>query len=157
MAAKGDRAKAGTEAAAFEEIRRKISPDRPFGINKASDVLQVATVTLEARLAPSPAESVPHWQKAVQLQDALVYEEPPAWYYPLRESLGAALIRAGRAPEAETVLREGVRKSPKNGRMLFALVESLKKQNKTEAAADVQRELDAAWQKADVKLSLDSL
>lgn len=157
MAAKGDRTKAASEEAAFEEARAKIGPDRPFGNNKASDVLAVASASLAARMAPSAGESLPHWQRAVQLQDTLTYDEPPAWYYPSRESLGAALIRAGRAPEAEMVLREGVRRSPKNGRMLFGLLESLKAQNKAEAAANVQRELDAAWQKADVRLSLDSL
>ena len=46
-------------------------------------------------ICPTPAEAVPHWEKAVALQDALSYDEPPAWYYPVRESLGAALVRAG--------------------------------------------------------------
>jgi Flp pilus assembly protein TadD len=91
------------------------------------------------------------------MQEALVYDEPPDWYYPLRESLGAALLRAGQAVEAERVLREGVKRSPHNGRMLFALMESLKAQGKTEDADWVRREFDAAWDKADVKLRLEDL
>jgi cytochrome c-type biogenesis protein CcmH/NrfG len=91
------------------------------------------------------------------LHDALVYNEPPDWYYPVRESLGAALLRAGKAAEAEKVLREGVRRSPHNGRMLFGLLESLKAQAKTQDAAWVQREFDAAWAKADMKLRLEDL
>jgi Flp pilus assembly protein TadD len=91
------------------------------------------------------------------MQDALVYDEPPAWYYPLRESLGAALLRAGRAAEAEKVFREGVQRSPRNGRMLFGLMESLKAQKKNEEAGWVRREFEAAWAKADIKLRLEDL
>jgi len=93
----------------------------------------------------------------VVLQDALVYDEPPAWYYPVRESLGAALLRAGRAADAEGVFREGIARIPRNGRMLFGLMESLRTQGKNDAAELVRREFDAAWQKADVKLTIDSL
>jgi hypothetical protein len=91
------------------------------------------------------------------MQDALTYDEPPAWYYPLRESWGAALLRAGRAADAEKVFREGVKRSPRNGRMLFGLLESLKSQQKMEDAAWVQREFDAVWAKADVKLRVEDL
>ena len=91
------------------------------------------------------------------MQDALSYDEPPAWYYPLRESLGAALLRAGQAAEAEKVFREGVKRSPRNGRMLFGLMESLKAQNKKEDAAMVEREYRANWSKADIQLSLESM
>ena len=59
----------------------------------------------------------------------LVYDEPPAWYYPVRESLGAALLRAGRGADAEKVFREGLRRSPRNGWMLFGLLESLQQED----------------------------
>ena len=85
------------------------------------------------------------------LQDALGYDEPPAWYYPVRESLGAALVRAGRGGEGETVFREGLKRSPRNGWMLFGLMASLKAQGKSEGMEELQRELDAVWVKADVK------
>ena len=91
------------------------------------------------------------------MQDALTYDEPPPWYYPLRESLGAALLRAGQPAEAEKVFREGVKRSPRNGRMLFGLLESLKAQNKSGAADAVRREFEAAWAKADVKLRVEDL
>ena len=100
---------------------------------------------------------MPHWRRAVAIQDALVYDEPPGWFYPVRESLGAALIRAGKPAEAETVLRDGVNRSPRNGRMLFGLMESLRAQGKTEDAEFVRREFDAAWRKADVKLSIEEM
>ena len=59
--------------------------------------------------------------------------------------------------EAEAVLREGVRRSPRNGRMLFGLMEALRAQGKNDAVDSVQREFNAAWSKADITLSLDTL
>ena len=91
------------------------------------------------------------------MQDALVYDEPPAWYYPVRESWGAATLLAGDAAAAEVVFHEGLRRSPNNGRMLFGLLESLKAQGKKDAAKQVQREFDNAWAGADIKLKLAEL
>jgi Flp pilus assembly protein TadD len=91
------------------------------------------------------------------MQDALAYDEPPDWFYPLRESLGAALLRNGDAQGAETVFREGLARSPNNGRMLFGLLESLKAQNKMDAAVWVNHEFGRAWKGADLKLKIDDL
>lgn len=111
--------------------------------------------SVDARLAENAAASLPHWQRAVELQDHLVYDEPPACFYPVRESLGAALLRAGRPAEAEAVFREGLYRSPRNGRMLFGLVESLRAQGKDHAAAMVATGFESAWSRADVKLRLE--
>jgi len=157
-AARGDRTAASRERDAFETERKEVPPDAPWGINnKAADILSIASESLAARLANSPAEAIPHWQKGVAIQDALVYDEPPAWYYPVRESLGAGLLRAGRAVEAEAAFREGMRRIPRDGRMIFGLMESLRAQGKTEAADGVKREYEAAWSKADVKVNLAEL
>jgi hypothetical protein len=157
LAARGDKAGALQEQAAFEEMRKAVPAAMSWGLNTATDALAVASAVVAARLAATPADAVPHWRRAVELQDKLTYEEPPAWYYPIRESLGAALVRAGKAPEGEQVLREGVRRSPRNGRMLFGLMESLRAQGKTEEAEWVRKEFEAAWAKADVKLKLEEL
>ena len=154
---RSDRAGAVTELGGFEEARAKVAADSVWGNNRAADVLAVANEVLAARVADSPTLAVPHWERAVALQDALVYDEPPAWYYPVRESLGAALLRAGRVGDAEAVFREGIARIPRNGRMLFGLMESLRAQGKNDAADLVRREFDAAWGKADVKLAIDSL
>ena len=156
LAARGDTAAAAREKEGFESARAAVWVDQPWGQNKAGDVLSMASETLAARLA-APRDAVAHWQRAVAMQDALTYDEPPAWYYPLHESLGAALLRSGQPAEAEKVFREGVKRSPRNGRMLFGLLESLKAQNKTEAADGVRREFEAAWAKADVQLRVDDL
>jgi hypothetical protein len=158
MLAKGDRAGAQREREAFEAARQMISADRPWGtLNLAGDVLTIAAESLAARTSGAPTEAVPHWEKAVGIQDKLIYDEPPPWYYPVRESLGAALLRAGRGGDAERVFREGLKRSPRNGWMLFGLMESLKAQGKTEGIDEVKRELDAAWAKADVKQTLEGM
>ncbi len=158
FAGKGDHASAAREQAIVETMRKMIPAEAPWGPNnKARDVMAVASEVIAARLSPSPAEAVPHWQKAVTLQDALVYDEPPDWYYPVRESLGASLLRSGNAAEAEAVFREGVRRSPRNGRMLFGLMESLRAQGKNQAADSVKREYEAAWSKADIQLKIEEL
>lgn len=120
-------------------------------------MLDFASVVLSARVESSLAKAVPLWRKAVEMQDALVYDEPPAWYYPVRESLGAALLLAGYAPGAETVFRDGLQRSPNNGRMLFGLIQSLKAQGKSDAIPWVQREFEAAWKGADLELRVADL
>ena len=93
------------------------------------------------------------WQKAVVLQNKLNYDEPPDWYYPLRESLGAAYYRQGEYKQAADVFCKDLQidnceklKSDKvesdknlkihkmNGRSLFGLIMSLEKQKKKSAA-----------------------
>ncbi|HSR07940.1 MAG TPA: hypothetical protein VLM42_12370 [Bryobacteraceae bacterium] len=97
LVARGDRAGAVQEQRGFEDARAKVPADSVWGNNRAPDVLAMAGEILTARVADSPALAVPHWERAVAMQDGLVYDEPPAWYYPVRESLGAALLRAARA------------------------------------------------------------
>jgi hypothetical protein len=158
LLARGDRAGAARERDAFEAARKKIPAERPWGtLNTSGDVMALAGELLAARFAATAAEAVPHWEKAVGMQDALVYDEPPAWYYPVRESLGAALVQAGRGADAEKVFREGLKRSPRNGWMLFGLLESMKAQGKSEGLEQLKRELDAAWSKADIKQSLDTM
>jgi hypothetical protein len=154
FAARGDRT-AAEERSKFDTLRRNISADAPWGQNKARNVLEMASTILAARLAATPQEAGVHWERAVNLQDHFVYDEPPAWYYPVRESQGAALLRAGNAAAAETVFRDGVRRSPRNGRMLFGLMESLKAQGKQQDAEFVKREFEANWAKADIRLELE--
>jgi tetratricopeptide (TPR) repeat protein len=145
------------EKEAFYAGVRALPADWPWSNNKAADALALAGETLEARLAANADAAIPHWRRAIEIQDGLVYDEPPPWYYPIRESLGAALLRAGKAAEAEQAFRAGLRRSPRNGRMLFGLMTSLEAQNNNDAAALVRREFDRAWKKADVTLKIDDL
>jgi tetratricopeptide (TPR) repeat protein len=136
-------------------------PDAKFGeMNLAKDVFGVASHATEARIASAKGqkeEAVTHWQTAVQIQDTLRYDEPADWYYPVRESLGAALLTVGKPAEAEQVFREDLVRNPRNPRSLFGLKESLIAQQKVADAAWVEGQLAVAWQDADTKISLPDL
>ena len=71
-------------------------------------------------------EAITHLQEAKQTEDGILYFEPPPWYYPIRHSLGAVLLRAGRAAEAEAAYREDLKRFPENGWALFGLLQALR-------------------------------
>jgi tetratricopeptide (TPR) repeat protein len=124
----------------------------------AKTALNVAALSLDARIAHARGEhdrAVRFWQQAVAAADQLPYDEPPVWFYPVRESLGATLLATGRAPEAERVFRDDLQKHPRNGRSLFGLQIALAKQGREAEAALVRREFDAAWKNADTRLTLE--
>ncbi|HEX3233958.1 MAG TPA: hypothetical protein VHR41_07155 [Gemmatimonadales bacterium] len=98
-------------------------------------------------------ESIAHFQEAKKTEDGILYFEPPSWYYPIRHSLGAVLLRAGRPAEAEVVYREDLKRFPENGWALFGLEQALKAQGKTAEAQQVDGRFRKAWATADVTLT----
>lgn len=148
LAAKGMGGEAAEEQRAFEAVRKEVPAKAMPGNNTTDKVLGVAAAVLDARLANDPDTAIAHWRKAVELEDGLVYGEPPDWYYPVRESSGATLLRAGQAAEAEQVFREDLKRNRRNGRSLFGLMESLKAQKKGTEAELVSREFARAWKQA---------
>jgi tetratricopeptide (TPR) repeat protein len=154
FAGKGDHAKALDEQKAFALARAAIPLGTTFMFNPAERLMEVAARVLEARLATDPKSAPPLWRRAVEAQDALSYDEPPAWYYPVRQSLGAALLRAGQAPEAETIFRENLRRYPRNPWSLFGLWKSLEAQGKSVDATWVGREFESSWKGGDPATSL---
>lgn len=153
---KGDRVKAAAEAREFEAAKARVPADAPFINNKASSILEIAAEVIAARMARDAASAIPHWRKAAAIQDGLIYDEPPPWYYPLRESLGAALLRAGKVEEAERVFRDDLDRYPRNGRSLFGLMHALKARKDDAGAEWVKMEFDKAWKRAQTELSLDT-
>jgi Tfp pilus assembly protein PilF len=153
----GDQSAAQREAALFRSAVSMVPGQRSWMTSRSADVLALAGAVLDARLSPDDREATGHLQRAVAIQDRLSYDEPPPWYTPLRESLGGALLRAGDASAAEVVFREGLRRSPRNGRLLFGLMKSLEAQRKTESAVMVRDEFDRAWQGASVTLRIEDL
>ena len=97
--------------------------------------------------------AIQHFRTAMRIEDGLSYMEPPYWHYPIRHSLGAALLTAGRPADAEALYREDLKRFPENGWSLFGLRQSLVAQGKTTEADDVGRRLATAWQMADVRLA----
>jgi hypothetical protein len=122
--------------------------------------LAVAQHVLDARVAWARNDrdgAIAMWTKAVQAADGVSYDEPPVWFYPVRESLGAALLLAGEPAKAERVFRDDLERFPRNARSLFGLHESLTRQNKQADAAWVLRSFEEAWKNAEVKLTLEDL
>ena len=127
-----------------------------FSNNTARAILSIAPEVLSgeilARQSKFP-EAIAHLETATRLEDALVYIEPPDWYLPTRQVLGAVLLQAGRVSEAEAVYWEDLRRYPHNGWSLFGLAESLRRQEKSEEAKMAEQRFQKAWAQADVKLT----
>lgn len=160
LASLGKMADAEAARRAFLQEGNSLPGETPFGLNSASSVLQIAASVLNAKLAEAQGtreQSLAAWRLAVDAQDALNYDEPPGWYYSVRESFGAALLRAGKAPEAERVFRADLADNPGNGRSLFGLAESLKAQGQRQKAAAARRAFVKAWRNADAPLRLNDL
>jgi tetratricopeptide (TPR) repeat protein len=98
-------------------------------------------------------EAITHFTSAVEKQDSLPYTEPPFWYYPTRQSLGAALMASGDAQGAEAVFRLDLEQYPHNGWSMFGLTQALRAQDKDAQADEVQMHFEKAWQFADVELT----
>jgi tetratricopeptide (TPR) repeat protein len=151
------------ERAALQAATAAVPADALFGgtgLESARAVLGLAALVLDARIAAargSQADAIRLWTSAVAAADKVPYDEPPVWFYPVRESLGAALLMAGRTAEAERVFREDLARNPRNGRSLFGLHECLVKEGRTADAEWVKLALDAAWKNADATLSLEAL
>lgn len=148
--------KATTEHKKLTEIAAATPPEAQVMMNSAAALLQVAANVLGGEIAAKRKnidEAVQLLEQAVRQQDALRYEEPPAWYYPVRQSLGAVLLKAGRATEAEAVYREDLRRNPENGWSLYGLMQSLRTQKKKEEAAAANQRFRKAWAQADVQLT----
>ncbi len=160
LAATGKVAEAKQAQQTLRARVQNLPGETPFGLNPAKDVLAIAEMVLSARIAwaeGNKTDAIETFRKAIEAQDALNYDEPPGWYFPVRESLGAALLLSGKASEAETVFREDLLTNPRSGRSLFGLLESLKAQGKQSAVKWVEAEFKAAWKDADVPLKVENL
>jgi tetratricopeptide (TPR) repeat protein len=125
------------------------------GTAPAATLLEIGAHELAGEIAAAEGDvetAVAELERAVSMQDALVYMEPPPWYYPVRQALGAVLLDAGRSGDAEAVYRIDLKKYPENGWSLFGLAQSLEQQGRADDAALVQRGFVTAWQQADVML-----
>jgi tetratricopeptide (TPR) repeat protein len=151
LAATGKPEEAEEEHKVIVEAKNATSEDAifapPFN-NKTKSILQIADDVLASKIAMARqdnASAIAHLKNAVSVQDTLKYGEPPDWYFPVRESLAAALMMNGDAAGAEKVFREDLDRNPRNPRSLFGLAESLKKQGRTYDAGFVESQFRKAW------------
>ncbi len=130
-------------------------PDRIVGFNSANRLLAMASATLAGEIDSANGlhdEAIKHLREAVAIQDSLNYEEPPAWYYPVRETLGMELLADGKTADAEQVFRDDLKQYPENGWSLNGLALCLRARNAADEAATVEARLKKAWAHADVTL-----
>jgi tetratricopeptide (TPR) repeat protein len=152
----GKREDARAEQKHFREAVAKIGKDAIIGNNTAASVIAIADAMLEGEILVREGklnEGLAALRDAAAKEDALKYDEPPDWLQPVRHALGTALIRAGKADEAEKVYREDLARWPDNGWSLFGLAQCLEKLGKNEKAKEVRAKFDQIWKHADVKLT----
>ena len=144
----------------FEEAAAELDSVRQIASEHTEEwpsvVMQIATHALMGDIAYRQGQfgdAVQHYQVAAELQDGLRYTEPAYWNKPIRHDLGAALLAAGQAAEAERAYREDLEKFPDNGWALYGLAASLDAQGKTAEAEEVRARLASAWSAADVELT----
>jgi tetratricopeptide (TPR) repeat protein len=153
----GQSAKAVAELERLRTIRKDPTAEEQFvGFGPVPTLLLIAELILEAEIAAGEGrmeEAISRLGRAVRLEDALLYNEPPDWYFPVRHYLGAALLDGGYPAEAEVVYWQDLRKNRNNGFALFGLMQALEAQDKAAALYAIEERFDAAWADADVELT----
>lgn len=154
---KGQTEDADTELAKISEIMKDKSLDHPlFSPNTGLAVTTIAQEVLAGEIDAAKKNydtAIAHLERAVRLEDALVYTEPAEFHFPPRHALGAILLDAGRPAEAATVYWEDLRRNKENGWALFGLMQALKAEGRKDDAALIEARFQKAWAGADVKLS----
>lgn len=157
----GDLDKARREAARIAEINQTsdFSTLLAWAV-PAPDLLRIARHVVEGRIAQTEKNyerAIGEFEVAVAIQDSLPYMEPPYWYYPVRQSLGAALLQAGQAEQAEQVFQESLKNYPDNRWALYGLLEAQQAQGKTALVAETRQRFQQAWAGNPAALSLRQL
>ncbi|MBR1121946.1 tetratricopeptide repeat protein [Bradyrhizobium lablabi] len=142
-----------TGATAAADAIEKLERESDFKLLKesgipAQEVMQIARTMILARVAQAKGDTsaaVTQFEKAAELQDALPYTEPPYWYYPIRQSLAAALLQAGRYAEAQQQFERALKRAPANGWSYYGLAELQKARGNAEAARNAEADLAKTW------------
>jgi tetratricopeptide (TPR) repeat protein len=149
LAARGDFTGAAAAADAIDTLDRTAD----FKLLKESnvpvqDVLRIARTLVLARIAQARGvtrTAIVRFERAAALQDALPYTEPPYWYYPIRQSLAAALLQAGRYAEAERQFQRALARAPANGWSYYGLAQLHKARGNAAAARKAEADLARTW------------
>lgn len=153
-------ARAQEAAAELDALNRLVedpaTSEMLIGFSDAATLLTIAQDVLTGEILAQTErfdEAIAHLDRAARLEESLLYTEPSDWFIPVRHTLGAVLLEAGRAREAEVVYWQDLRQHPDNGWALYGLVQSLESQRKLDQAAKVHSRFRTAWKDADGKLS----
>jgi tetratricopeptide (TPR) repeat protein len=160
FAATDREADALAELSAIESLETQVDEIFMGNVYPAKDLLAIAKALLRGEMAyrqGDAAGAIPYFSEAVALQDVLPYTEPPFWYYPTRQSLGAALLAAGRNNEARKVFEDDLAQYPMNGWSMFGLAQAMRAEGNDVAADEVLIKFNAVWQFADIELGTSIL
>jgi len=149
QAGRNDAAAAQLEIDALQALENSadFKPFEPWGI-PAKEITQTARLVAVARLADAQGDldaAATALEAAVKIEDGLSYTEPPYWYYPVRQSLGAMRLRQGRLDEAEAALRESLARVRNNGWALAGLAEVYKRKGDAKAEQATRAALKKTW------------
>ncbi|MGV3613909.1 MAG: tetratricopeptide repeat protein [Fimbriimonas sp.] len=128
----------------------------PSSVDGKPSLLEIARDVLEGEIRATQGkhdQAISLLKRAVQTEDSLTFEEPPAWFFAVRHSLGAVLLQAKRASEAETIYREDLERYPVNGWGLVGLSNAQRAQGKAFEADQTMAQFRTAWRRADVKIT----
>lgn len=160
LAAKGDAKAARQEQAAYLKACERVPAEQTLGNNTAHAILAIATRMLEGEILVREGkvdEGLAQLREAVKREDEMKYDEPPGWILPVRHSLGAVLVQAGRFGAAEDVYRQDLERLPENGWSLFGLARTLRLQNRAAEAAPIEARFKQTWRNADIELTSSCL
>ena len=152
---KADKAGAASERAALGALAA--DPElNAIQVIPASAMAEIALANLDGEIARTSGDlntAIADFTRALNAEEALPYTEPPYWHQPTSHLLGAALLQAGRAKEAEAVYRKSLTYYRLDGWALYGLAQAQDAQGDHAGADATRKELAAAWQLADVKLT----
>src|SRR5581483_9526721 len=163
LAGTGKISDAEAEYKIVSDAEKATPPDVVFAMpvnNKAKDIMVIAENVLGAKIAAAKhdtAGEIAMLKTAVSVQDSLKYGEPPDWFFPVRESLGAALLMKGDAAAAEQVFRDDLERNPRNPRSLFGLQQALKAQGRDYDAGFIQKQFQSSWKGGEGQLKVEDL
>jgi Flp pilus assembly protein TadD len=163
LAATGKVTEAEAEYKILSATEQSTTPDTIYSMpfyNKTKDILRIAENVLGAKIAMAKkdtASAVAQLRVAIAVQDSLKYGEPPDWYFPVRETLGAVLLMSGDNAGAEKVFREDLERNRRNPRSLFGLQQALKAQGRTYDAGFIEEEFRDQWKGDNGSLKIEDL
>jgi hypothetical protein len=163
LAGTGKVSEAEAEYKIVADAEAATPPDVIFNMpinNKAKDIMKIAESVLGGQIAVAKKDNtgaIAMFRDAIVIQDTLKYGEPPDWFFPVREPLGATLLMSGDAAGAEKVFREDLERNPRNPRSLFGLREALKAQGRDYDAGFVQDQFRNSWKGGTTELKVEDL
>ena len=152
----GKMSQAKRQLASLRKLRKQLPDNYLIGFGTGPRLLTIAEMVLAGDYEAKKGnyqDAIGHLARAVRLEDSLLYNEPPDWYFPTRHVLGSILLDAGFATEAAVIFWEDLAKNPGNGYGLTGLYQAQTAAGSIAAAAATKAQLDANWADADVTLT----